>query len=400
MSSSRELWRIFCNASVKVVIVVGRNHAITILTGTVFGPFAGHKFHNEIKNPTLQFVDFSNIDTTNFESLSGVSLVGIFSLWVEHEDLVTDTRVRVHICPMTKPQPYTRGSQPILLFFYESYVAIDTLLQNFEGMSRQNVLTWTVFPPSLHSFVLKLGLAFKLLVPFLIVPFYANFGCIIAHYNVSLPHSIHITPDGKQQLEHYMSQAWYLQAINLTVKVAQRSIQINLVLAYIDMVWFVIVQKMFALTSHSIIANVKIIIGVAVSTLAHVATLYKLTYVILSLMTHGFCVHTILRALNFSWLHWSQASPPLCEKQVAYISCLDPFNEANLNTALTICLSDEKLFNKMFALAEVFEAGASFMDPEITSFDAFMDIHHLKFLFTSMKILQIWKPNYWKGLLA
>ncbi|KAD5802522.1 hypothetical protein E3N88_13882 [Mikania micrantha] len=226
----------FCNASVEVVIVVGGNHEITILTGTLFGPFAGHKFHNEVKNPTLQFVDFSNIDTTNFESLSGGWVAwSVMPSCPNHTNLTIDTRVQVNIYPMTKPQPHTRGSQPILLVFYESYVAIETLLEIFEGMSRQNVLTWTVFIPSLHSFVLKLGLAFKFLVLFLIVPFYAKFGCIIAHCNVSLPHSIHITPDGKQQLEHYMSQAWYIQAIKLMVKIAQRSIQINLVHAYTDM---------------------------------------------------------------------------------------------------------------------------------------------------------------------
>ncbi|KAD6454713.1 hypothetical protein E3N88_09419 [Mikania micrantha] len=197
ISSSRDLWMMFCNASAEVVIVVGGHHEITILTGTLFGPFAGHKFHNEVKNPTLQFVDFSNIDTTNFESLS-------------------------------------RG-----------WVA------------------WSVMP--------------------------------------------------------------------------------------------------------------------SVRTLAHVATLSILTYVIISLMTHRFCVHTILSKLNFSWLHWPQASPPLFGKQAAYISCLDPFKgaqlprvfvgdkenlnllvtggvnaEANLNMALTICLGDAKLFNKIFALAEVF----------------------------------------------
>ena len=45
---------------------------------------------------------------------------------------------------------------------------------------------------------------------------------------------------------------------------------------------------------------------------------------------HGFCLPESLDDPYFEWLHWPQASIPFSENEAEYISCLDPFEDAEL----------------------------------------------------------------------
>lgn len=45
---------------------------------------------------------------------------------------------------------------------------------------------------------------------------------------------------------------------------------------------------------------------------------------------HGFCLPESLDDPYFEWLHWPQASIPFSDSEVDYISCLDPYKDAEL----------------------------------------------------------------------